>query len=70
MNSKKYSPGGMSLGLKDKAVVKQYYLKLLNMYKCVYHYIQENIPKCIICILDVKKHVLLLVQPIYYPSWL
>lgn len=69
MNVKKYSPGGMSLELKDKAVMKWSYLKILNMYKCVYHYVQENISKYIICMFDVKIHVLLLVQPLYYPGW-
>lgn len=31
----------MSLELKDKAVLKQSYLKILNTFKCVYYYIQE-----------------------------
>lgn len=71
MNAKKnYSPRGMSLGLKDKAVMKWSYLKILNTYKRVYHYIQKNIPKYIICMLDVKILVLLLFQTLCYAGWL
>lgn len=59
----------MGLGLKGKALMKRSYLKLLNMYKCVCNSIQRNIPKYIICMLDVKTRVLLLVQPLFYPDW-